>query len=323
MGQCLRAVCVSIVLAAPAAASELSWDGPAECDRAEQLTWQIEAALGMPLARAGQLEFEVRVEQAGSSASARLSVESPEPGTEVKQRVLVAASCAKLVDTLAVAISLILGEPAQPASATAGTSGAPPEPVPVRGDVSSDALALPGEAQSAGALEASALAFVVGDVGSLPATAWGAALGIELAWSRVQLRALGTFFFEQQARVAASSSEAGGELNLAYATLLACAEPVSALALHTSLCAGLDVGRMSGVGTGVVQAWGRAVPWLAPRLDAGFSWRIPETQLRLCGFLGAAVPLNRDVFLLDAIGTVHRPRSVAGHAGLGMGLTFE
>jgi hypothetical protein len=188
-----------------------------------------------------------------------------------------------------------------------------------------DSKVQPAAAELGRAPMPSALAFFVAEIGSLPSPALGAAVGLELAWSRVQLRALGTLFFEQQAHVEAARSEPGGELNFAYATLLACARPVGepAAPFATSLCAGLDAGRMSGVGTGVARAWERSVLWLAPRLDAGFSWRIPETQLRLSAFLGGAVPLNRDKFVLNALGTVHRPGVVAGHGGLGLNLLFE
>jgi len=323
----VRAGCLLLILAAPAGASELSWDGPSECAQAEQLLVLIEGALGMPLGRAGQLEFQVRVDRAlaPARARARLSVTSPEPGAGVKQRVLVAASCAKLVDTLAVAISLILGATESAAAATpaaAAKSVVMPEAAASWDIVPSvDTRVLPAAAEAGSAPEPSALAFVVADIGSLPSPALGAAVGLELAWSRVQLRALGTLFFEQQARVEAPRSGPGGELNFAYATLQACARPAATLV--ASLCAGLDAGRMSGVGTGVARAWQASVLWLAPRLDAGFSWHIPETQLRLGAFLGGAVPLNRDRFILNALGTVHRPGVVAGHAGLGVNLVFE
>jgi hypothetical protein len=313
---------------APAArASQLSWDGPPECAQRDSLLFQVERAIGAPLERSGQLDFYVRVTQSASSASARLRVTSEPQHGEPSERLLVAAHCSKLVEMLAVAISLAVGEaaadpapaerepvapalPAAGAAATAtGVEQAEPAPLP--------------EAQHGP--EPAAVALMVADLGSLPSLALGAALGVQLGWSRLQLLALGTFYADQRAQIEASGGSAvGGELSLALGSLLACSALLSTPGpgVIPLLCGGLDAGRLSGVGRGVQEVRQGALLWIGPRLDAGVFWRLPHAPLRLEGLLGAAFPLNREPFFLDDIGTVHRPSRVVGRASLGVSLIF-
>jgi hypothetical protein len=318
-----------IALLAPAArASQLSWDGPPECAERDSLLFQVERALGAPLEPSGQLDFYVRVSQSASSASARLRVTSEPPGGEPSERLLVAAQCSKLVEMLAVAISLAIGEasadpaptdrepvgPALPAARPAPTPTGlePPEPAPAAHE------------EQAGP-EPAAVALMVADLGSLPSLALGAALGVQLGWSGLQLMALGTFYADQRAQIETSAgSGVGGDLSLALGSLLACSALPSTpgSGVVPLLCGGLDAGRLAGVGRGVLEARHAALLWVGPRLDAGVFWRLPQTPLRLEGLLGAALPLNREPFLLDDIGTVHRPSRVVGRASLGVNLIF-
>jgi hypothetical protein len=148
---------------------------------------------------------------------------------------------------------------------------------------------------------------------------------VQLGWARLQLFALATFYFDQRTQLTTSTgSAAGGDLNLALGTLLACSKLLRTpgASVAPMLCGGLDIGRLAGVGRGVLDARHGALLWIGPRLDAGVFWRLPETQLRLGGLLGAALPLNRDSFILDDIGTVHRPSGLVGRASLGVELLF-
>jgi hypothetical protein len=63
--------------------------------------------------------------------------------------------------------------------------------------------------------------------------------------------------------------------------------------------------------------------WVAPRVDAGLAWDVPHTQLRVGPLVEAAVPLNRDEFVLDELGTVHRPGRLVGRAALNIELRLE
>src|SRR5688572_5853064 len=105
---CALAFCVCLwllTLAPSGTASDLSWDGPADCAQSEQLQFQVERALGAPLARVAHLHFQVHVERSVPDARARMRVKR-ERETAFKERHLVAPDCSTLVDTLAVAIAL-------------------------------------------------------------------------------------------------------------------------------------------------------------------------------------------------------------------------
>jgi hypothetical protein len=296
-------------------ASELSWDGPADCAASEQLSFAVERALGMPLERAGTLRFHVRVESSESIASARLRVSSESGGEVSKERLLVAADCSKLVDTLAVAITLAIGaseaQPPEPASAPAQPA---PAPAPIDAGASDSSA---GDVGQHGP-ELSALIALLEDQGSLPAPALGASFGLELAWERLALRVFGSVFFEQAVEV---SPELGAELNLAYGTLQACTNVLSrASSFSVPWCVGGDLGALSGVGVGMREPQRASMLWASPRVDAGAYWAVPETRLRVGALFTLAVPLNRDEFVLEAIGRVHQPSRVVGRAALGIEL---
>jgi hypothetical protein len=328
-----------IALLAPAAgASQLSWDGPPQCAERDSLLFQVERALGAPLERSGQLDFYVRVSQSASSASAQLRVTRQPPRGEPSERVLVAAHCSKLVEMLAVAISLAIGEADSGSDVSAG-SGVDVDPAPADREPVGPVVPAAGGApagleppqpvpavdEGQGGPEPAAVALMVADVGSLPSPALGAALGVQLGWSRLQLLALATFYVDQRAQIETSGgSPVGGDLSLALGSLLACSALLSTAGsgVVPLLCGGLDVGRFAGVGRGVLEVHQGALLWVGPRLDAGVFWRVPQTPLRLEALLGAALPLNREPFVLDDIGTVHRPSRVVGRASLGLNLIF-
>lgn len=181
------------------------------------------------------------------------------------------------------------------------------------------------EADPAGPVTRAAF-WLVGDAGSMAAPALGMALGLEVGWRRVQLRLLGTLWVEQHEEMAAANQPAAGaDLNLAAGTLLACTTPLGAVSepLGLSLCGGWEIGAMSGAGTGVSTSRQATALWWAPRVEAGVFWEVPASQLRVGAQLGAAMPLNRDAFVLDEIGTVHRPAAVAARAGIHVDVALE
>lgn len=92
-----------------AGASALSWSGPPECRESEQLAFQVQRALGAPLADTGHVHLQVHIERVTPDARALLRITSADSASEevhLKERLLVAPDCATLVDTLAVAIAL-------------------------------------------------------------------------------------------------------------------------------------------------------------------------------------------------------------------------
>lgn len=327
-----------LVSVSPAAASELSWQGPAECAAGEQLRFAVERALGMSLERASRLNFEVRAELSSSLASARLRVITPEAASAgdaaavAKERVFAAPDCSKLVDTLAVAVTLAIassapeGSELAPASARSSSVALPPAPTttPAASPDSLDGGEAHGdEAHGDESVRPSVLFALVGDSGSLPSPAAGASLGVELGLPPIAVRAFGTLLFEQRVRLSAPDGAAAADLRSMFGTLQACANALTVTSsLSIPICAGADAGVVSGSGVSIARPARASAPWLAPRADAGLFWDIPFTRLRLDVLLTATAPLIRDEFVVHGIGAVHRASRVVGRACVGLALRF-
>jgi hypothetical protein len=333
VGSCLLAgLLASLFLggwSAIAVASDLSWSGPPECRESDQLLFQVERALGAPLADAGRVHLQVHIERVAPDARALLRIasgESTAPNAGVKERLLVAPDCAALVDTLAVAIALAV-EAAAPQPAQ---TPAPPPPVPrsvasAPPPVLNDVAPGPPKPEPT-AIQPSVAALLVADAGSLPSAALGAALGVRLGAASWHLELLGTLWFEQHSELHASSLPgAGADVNLATGALLGCVDPFAtgARALGLSLCAGWEMGRLSGTGTGVNRPRDARALWVAPSLQLALAYRFPDTRLSLNAIAGGAMPLDRDEFVLDGLGTVHQPASLAARAALGISIALE
>jgi hypothetical protein len=315
-------------LVAPAFASDLGWSGPADCAQSEQLLFQVEQALGAPLADTGDVHLQVHVARSTPTARALLRIEDEAAEPAVSERSLVAPDCEKLVDTLAVAITLALDAAAPrrvlpvPASAPAPTTvasaraGAAP---------ASDVVSAEPQSATTARPVVRVVARVLGDVGSLPSPTFGLGLGARLAWSRLQLELLGTLWSEQHASLDVSGLPgAGADVALATGTLSLCSTPLGLDGdpLVLALCLGWEMGRLSGEGTGISRPRQAGGLWLAPAASLGLTWR-PAPALGLGAHIGAATPLGRGEFYLDRLGTVHEPASVVARAGLGVDVAFE
>jgi len=327
---------LGFLLSGLAAASELSWSGPPECHESEQLSFQVEQALGAPLAETGHVHLQVHVERVAPDARALLRIASDDaPGARVKERLLVAPDCSTLVDTLAVAITLAV-EAALPSSEARWLPPARPAPTPTPAlaretaatppPIVTDAAPNTKPAVAGSEWVPSVSALLVGDVGSLPDPALGVAFGVQLGGAWWQLQLLGTLWLEQHTLLAESSVPgAGAYVRLATGALLGCTTPFdsAAEAWSMSLCAGLEIGRLSGEGTGVDHPRDAQALWLAPSVQGGVAWRVPSTRLSLSARAGVALPLERQEFVLEGLGTVHQPASLAARASFGMDVAFE
>jgi len=322
-----------------AASAELTWQGMVGCPDREELVYRIERALGGPMARSAPLHFGVRVAPSASGVEARLNVPDGSRLAD-KERVVSAPDCDKLVDMVALTVALALGA-AKPtasdgASVPSTSAGAqapstePALPASVNVPVSDDGTPAPSKEDHSGPTPGVSL-WLLGDTGSLPSAGLGAAFGLELSWQRTQLRALATLLFEQHTEAsgtpepssgagsALADAAPGADLGLALGSLSACVAPYGSFrsASSIALCAGWEVGRLSGTGTGVPQARSGGALWLAPRIELGGLWALAGTQLRLGGFLTAAAPLDRAEFVLQDVGRVHRASTVVGRVALG------
>ena len=308
-------------------ASELSWEGDPGCPDRDQLRFELERALGKPVSDAGELSFHVAVESSGARVMARVRVDAGEAGDAGDERVLEAASCAELTDTLAVALSLAIGrsESAEPEPSLAIDAARPEALASGVAAAEDGGAAEEGTASDTGSGPLpSAYALMVADVGSLPHAAIGAGLGVELSWARLRLQLGAAMFWPQRAEWP-SGNDVGAELGLTIGTARACTPALSnaSRSFTVPVCGGIELGRMEGVGYGVSSARSRDIVWIAPRAEAGLSWALRDTRLRLETSLGAVLPLNRDEFVFDGMGTIHRPSRIAGRLGASLNLIFD
>jgi hypothetical protein len=319
-----------------ARASDLSWSGPADCSRSEQLMFEVEQALGVPLAETGRLHLQVHVARTAPTARALLRIDAEgEPAPS--ERRLVAPDCDKLVDTLAVAITLAIEaaapppEPA-PAPAPAARQLARVEPSPAQPlarvvNVADEAGPLdrpPPDVPAARGPSPRVTARVLADVGSLPAPAFGIGVGAQLAWSRWQLELVGALWGDRHARIdSATTANAGADLSLVTAALAACALPLEEISVAIALCASWEMGRLSGQGTGITSPRGASGLWLAPGIEAGFTWRPAGSRLGIGGRVGAAAPFGQRSFYLERLGTVHEVESLVARAGLSIEVALQ
>jgi hypothetical protein len=321
------AVLVGLLASAPqiARAAELVVQGSAGCVDAAELSFRVERSVGMPLGSAAPLKFEVLFERAGSGYAARVRVVDA-GGSGAKERQLRAEDCEQLADAVSVAVAIALGAAeggsAPSTVAAPAVAAAPSTPTPAPREPDASVPAIGGAPAGRPSLSLWGLA----DVGSLPHPSFGAALGAELGWRRLQLRALGTLLFEQHTTLDSPlSPPPGADLELLTASLLGCGSPFGTFAADLAgiACLGLEFGRLAGTGTDVPDARQGSSLWLAPRLDLGAIWSIPDSALRLDATLTVLAPLNRDEFELTGIGTVFQPSAVVGRLSLGLGLGFE
>lgn len=101
----LASVLLATSLARRAAASDLGWSGPADCAQSEQLLFQVEQALGTPLANTGDVHLQVHVARTTPTASALLRIEDETAEPALSERSLVAPDCERLVDTALISAS--------------------------------------------------------------------------------------------------------------------------------------------------------------------------------------------------------------------------
>jgi hypothetical protein len=335
-----------------AGASDLSWSGPADCARSEQLVFQVERALGAPLAETGHVHLQVHVARTAPTARALLRIADGSAEPAISERRLTAPDCDKLVDTLAVAIALAI-EAAAPPLETPPLETPPPEtplsetPPPLASGTSAVARVEPAPPVVAvvhsvtGAnvapldrppLAATASSWpiprvtarLLGDRGSLPGPGLGIGVGALLGWARWQLELSGALWDERHARLdSATTPGAGANLSLVTGALAACALPLDENSVAIALCAGWEMGRVSGVGTGITSPRRASGLWLAPGIEAGLTWRPADSRLGIGARIGAAAPLGPRSFYLERLGTVHEVQSLVARAGLSVDVALQ
>lgn len=156
----------------------------------------------------------------------------------------------------------------------------------------------------------------VADLGTLPGPALGATLRLGGEIERFQLELQGSWFARQSESVRA---DAGGDLALLAGGVTGCYRLLDAP--EVSPCAGVEVARLSGEGTGVTDP-GQGEAWLyAGALGARVSHPLGD-RVALWARLDGLVFLNRPRFVLENVGAVHQPERVSGRGALGAEVRF-
>jgi len=315
-------------ISATARALEIEFAEPAPCN-VEEVSFRVERALARPLGNIDGPRFRVNIERNPGGFLGRVDISPIGTAATPGQRRLVASSCDELIDTLALTIVLAVGprpeaqaasderallrstEPEQTPSPAALATAEMPAAEPARTEPSPQRTAGP---------RVGAFGAMVGDTGSLPALSVGIALGFSVAWPAVEFRALGTFLPSKEGFVAPSDpASPGAEIGLVTAGVLACMPfATNAAAVALSACAGWELGRLSGRGTGVDVSRSSTALWSAARADLGARWAFPGHWLGLELALTAVAPISQDEFVLRDIGSVHEPANVVGRASLGL-----
>ena len=315
---------VLVSYAAPGAAAGLTLAEPALCTSADELSFRVSRALGQPVASVAGPQFAVSIRAVRAGFQAQLETAATQAGP-ARERSISAANCEELTDSVALAIALALGSsaPVEPPAALepeAASTPAPAPPTPGHDDVSER----PTTTASSGP-RVDVLAWLMADTGSLPGAGLGVSAGAGLAWSMLELRALGLFLPPREGHPAGGDATSpGAELSLLAGSLLVCA-PLSDAGrpLQVLACAGWELGQLSGTGTQVATPHERSTLWSAGRIDLGAAWLIPGSPLALELLASVLAPLSRDEFILKDIGAVHQPANVVARAGLGLGWSWR
>lgn len=335
----LGAGLAGVGVASSARAAELALEPPLACSNAGEIGFLAERALGRPLASAPPVRFVISMAAQGAGFGGRL--ETHIDGAEVGVRAFSAATCTELVETMALGVAIALGgssdevpaaasdvaghEPnaVAPTTELATVANTPVESPPGESAAAQrdDASAPPGAPSTPSASpEVAAMAFVVGDTGTLPNPAFGVAIGAGMRWSGLELRAAGLLLPPRHGAVdGLANGEAGADIELLGGWASACA-PLSleSDAVELGVCAGWEMGRLRATGTGVVRSYRKSRLWAAPRLDVAVRWALSDSALSLELLATALAPLRRDEFILKDIGDVHRPQNVIARAQVGL-----
>lgn len=341
----LMAAAVAAPLPVHAQAAEppvaLEWRAPAPCPDRGAVLRRIGALLAASDTPAGVWQASAEVHgDAMSTVTARLTMQHQ---GQRFSRILNAASCVEAAEAVALIVALAIDPrlrvppaaegSAAPGAQTAGSvaSAAPtPAALPLRErlpPVGLDALLPPPlpaawREPSPGTSDeppARVVAAALVDVGSLPALGVGPRLGAGFdrgAWSATLL----VSWLPEQRQVIASEPARGGDVGLLGGGVRGCGR-FRTPSWAWGACLGMGLERWSARGFGTARQETKHRWWGLGELRVEAEWRLSERWGIEIG-LAALVPVHRPEFVLDHVGSVHRPGPVVGRADWGPVLHF-
>lgn len=295
--------------AAGPSTSRLAWDAPAGCSERAEVVAKVEELIGarFEVPREESVQVYGRVVQRAPSWVLTLSL-TTSTGTE--QRTLETKTCAALVEAAAVVIATAIDpmaiEPPPPP---------PPDPEPrvePEAGVELPPRELPPTRPAPNHRRSTTAGFVraVGgvSVGPLPAVAplIGLGVGLRRPWLRAELVAIHGFAQD------APSPWGVGRIHQWSAIARICAVP-SVRWVEFPLCAGPELGVMTGRGRGVdASSTGQAL-WGAANLSPGILF-VPSPRVGIGLQVDVVVPWSRPGFEIEGGGVVHRADAVGLYA---------
>jgi hypothetical protein len=301
----------------------LRWRAPASCPSEAEMRAQIARLLGRT-PPSGPRRVAVRGNASQRRGRWRMSVRT-ETGGEIGERSIDAPSCAELADAFVLIAALAIDPqaaagpveaPINPAEAAAGGSetakGRPGAAAGGSETVAGPANAAAGRAGPAtGRTDAAAggvrttpapLAGWAGaglrtSLGPLPELGVGIRVHAALRRARMRFELGASYWFEQDATIAAGPPAAGGSIRFFNVGSRFCHDVIGQdWALEG--CGGVSVGQMRGDAFGVSQPGRGRSWWLA--LQAGPALRVPLGQhVALRGVVEAVLPFFRPAFGID------------------------
>lgn len=312
------------VVSANARPTELTFEGPPQCDHAEGVREQIERLVGRPLRESEGADFEVNAEQtANSNWRATVRTILRDTSASPNEREFKGKTCAEVSDAAAVAIAMTLEQHSQEAAAGAPATVEAPSKAPSEAHAPNRTPLAPAASRpNSGSAatkpshwRARAALHGVIEKGSLPSPSPGTELHLAVGAGNFQAALLGSMLAPQSIRLADGK---GGEFQLRLIGLLACGER-SLGPMDGRACLGFEWGQLAAEGAGVRNPRIGNGTWRAARADLGVGRGLGSAlSITLRGALVA--PLDRQAFVLDGDERVFRPSSFSVRGLLGVEL---
>jgi hypothetical protein len=337
----------------------LRYSAPEGCPAAADVVKEVDRLLGGRAApSAAPIEVSARVSQEDGGGY-RLRLEATRGGTP-RVRELRGPTCAAVTDAAAVILALMIdpsavasapeeapkmpqgeapkaaqSEPTKtaqveaprtapgevavnPAVAPSGPTPTAPAPAASSAPPSNGLAGAPAPARAPG-LSLGLGAWAGADVGSIgPLSAGFGAVGA--LFYRRQRFELGFGFWPERSSTLADRPSTGGDVSLVAISAGTC-RAIPAGPISLSPCGSLEVGRLSAAGFGVERPGSGAAAWVALKAGGMAIWE-PWDRVGLTLRLEAVAPFVRPRFILENVGTVHRPSAVASRAAAGVEVRF-
>jgi hypothetical protein len=299
---------------------QVHWRGPPGCPDRDAVRAALEQGDAQAAPDDARLSVDAEIaRRADRRWSMQAEVASP---TGRERRTWIADDCETVTRLLVVIVGSALARAHEHAPVGTGEpvrSETPPPGVPAPAPVRTPELrraptATPAPRRSSRPTEL-ALRIATGiESGGLPQVGPALTAGLAVLRPRWRADAMVAWVLPRGASLPGDTG-AGARLQIIAAALRGCARLGSA-AVEVPLCAGLELGAVLGLGTGIDDPHRDQVLWAAAVLGPGV--RLPvHRRIALVVDTQLAIPLGRPRFELDGLGQVYRART-GGRALLGL-----